>query len=175
MRCEDFRDELQLGRAPGAELEAHARSCDACGKLLAEQRALNDLLALDEPHQAGPGFDTRFFARLRDERDGLDSKRRRSSMRVWLWALIPAVAGIAILLGRQQRAASNHGAPAQWRAPSFFVDVAEQPEDLELLEDLELVEDLEVVQHLDALEDFEILADVDPNELDRIASEGGTP
>ena len=171
MRCEDVRDELLLGGAPSAQLDAHARECAACGELQQAQRALNAALALDEPHRPGPGFDTRFFARLDAERTAHQKKRRLFSLRMWLWALVPAAAGVAVLVMRAREPVT----PPEAHAPAILVDVAEEPDDLALLQDLELVEDLDVVQQLDALEDFDILADIEPAELDRIAAEEGTP
>src|SRR5688500_11413632 len=99
MRCDEAQTELLAGQAPSAspELAAHVRGCASCQALAGEQSALDAVLALDEAHRPGPGFDTRFFARLDGERSAGKKKRALFSMRMWLWALVPVAAGVALL------------------------------------------------------------------------------
>jgi hypothetical protein len=169
MRCDEAQSELLLGQAPhaGAELEAHVQSCASCRAVVEQQRGLNVALSLDEPHRPAPGFDTRFFARLADERAAAREKRTRLSLRMWLWALVPAAAGVALLLARPDR---DDAAPPEAQAPAALL---EEPEDFALImdEDPALLEDLEIVQKLEDLEDLDLLEGVDHAELDRLAAE----
>jgi hypothetical protein len=70
MRCDEAQQELLAGRTAGMDgaLERHVRDCAECGTIASRQRALDAVLALDRPYPPGPGFDTRFFARLRSAR-----------------------------------------------------------------------------------------------------------
>lgn len=173
MRCEDAQSELLAGRAQSssAELEAHVQGCDACRSLAERQSALNAVLALDEPHQPGLGFDTRFFARLDEERGAARTKRRLFSLRMWLWALVPAAAGVALLVSRPGHPTGEAAHPPEAATPALLEN-GDEPEDLELvMEDPELLEELDVVQRLDDLEDLDLLEGVDPAELDRLATE----
>jgi len=178
MRCDDARQELLAGRAAGSsdELDQHVRECAGCAAVASDQRALDALLAHDQPHVAGPGFDTRFFARLEAERAAGTKKRALFSMRMWLWALVPVAAGVALLVGRPKRDDAPVAPIETQGAPMLMEALGEgDPDDLELASDLELLEDLEVVQRLDELEAFELLSDIDPAELDRLAAEEGAP
>jgi hypothetical protein len=132
------------------------------------------VLALDEAHTPGPGFDTRFFARLDGERSAAKKKRALFSMRMWLWALVPAAAGIALLVGRPSKS-TEAVVPPEVDAPPALIEAIAEPDDLALLEDLELIEDLEVVQQLEQLEDLDLLEGIDPAELERLAAEEATP
>lgn len=169
MRCDQAQSELLLGRAPSAsaELEAHVQSCASCRAVVEQQSALNAVLSLDEPHRPGPGFDTRFFARLAGERAVAQKKRTLFSLRMWLWALVPAAAGAALLLARPE---PEQAVPAEAHAPAALL---EEPDDFALVmdEDPALLEELEVVQQLEDLEDLELLEGVDQAELDRLAAE----
>lgn len=173
MRCDDAQSELLAGRAPGAsaELAEHVRECTSCRALAGEQSTLNALLALDEPHAPGPGFDTRFFARLDGERSAAKKKRALFSVRMWLWALVPAAAGVALLVSRPSWKSTEAPAPPEAAAPSALIEAVAEPGDLALLEDLELIQDLEVVQQLEQLEDLDLLEGIDPAELERLAAE----
>ena len=178
MRCDQAQRELLAGRAcrPGDELEQHVRECEACNAIAGEQRALDGLLALDQPPVPGPGFDTRFFARLGDERASSKKKRALFSVRMWLWALVPVAAGAALLVGKPKRE-DPPAAPPEAHAPPALIEALDEgePEDLALATDLELIEDLAIVQRLEELEDYELLGDVDPTELDRLAAEEASP
>jgi len=176
MRCDQAQSELRAGQAPSAspEFDAHVRGCASCQALAGEQNALNAVLALDEAHTPGPGFDTRFFARLDGERSAAKKKRALFSMRMWLWALVPAAAGIALLVGRPSQS-TEAIVPPEAHAPPALIEAIAEPDDLALLEDLELIEDLEVVQQLEQLEDLDLLEGIDPAELERLAADEATP
>jgi hypothetical protein len=174
MRCDEAQSELLLGRAPGAStaLATHVEGCERCRALAEQHNALNAVLALDEPHRPGPGFDTRFFARLAGEREATRRRRRLFSLRMGLWALIPAAAGVALLVARTGREPSEQAVPPEAQAPAALIEaIAEGDLALVMDEDPALLEDLAVLQQLDELEDLELLDGVDPAELDRIAAE----
>jgi len=173
MRCDDAQSELLAGRAPdtSAALAAHVRECASCQALAGEHSALNAVLALDEPHAPGPGFDTRFFARLDGERSAAKKKRALFSVRMWLWALVPAAAGVALLVSRPGSRGNDAATPPEAAAPAALIEAVAEPEDLALLEDLELIQDLEVVQQLEQLEDLDLLEGIDGAEIERLAAE----
>jgi hypothetical protein len=177
MRCDEAQRELLGGGEAGSndELDRHVRECAECSAIAGEQRALDTLLALDQPHQPGPGFDTRFFARLDDERTASKNKRALFSVRMWLWALVPVAAGVALLM--LPKADKPPAAPPEAHAPPALMEALGEAEadDLELASEIELLEDIDVVQRLEELEDFELLGEIDPAELDRLAAEEATP
>jgi hypothetical protein len=178
MRCDEAQRELLAGRAAVSsdELDRHVRECAECSALAGEERALDTLLALDQPHRPGPGFDTRFFARLDDERTANEKKRALFSMRMWLWALVPVAAGVALLIVPKVDKPPA-AAPPEAHAPPALMEALSgaEPDDLALASDLELLEDIDVVQRLEELEDFELLGDLDHAELDRLAAEEAAP
>jgi hypothetical protein len=154
MRC-DHAERVLLGgpSTPGPEVAAHVAACERCAALHARRLRLDALLDRHEDPAVGPGFDTRFFARLETERA---SERRRRWFR-WSWALVPAAAAVAL---------------ATFQAPSPESTVKEVPADeLPLVMDLPLVEDLDLVEKLDEVEAFDVLGKVDDAELDAILAE----
>lgn len=173
MRCDDAQSELLAGRTPEAsgELAAHVRECASCQALAGEQSALSAALALDQPHSPGPGFDTRFFARLDGERSVAKKKRALFSVRMWLWALVPAAAGVALLVSRPGSKSTDTTTPPEAAAPAALFEAMADPDDLALLEDLDLIQELDVVQQLDQLEDLDLLEGIEPAELDQLAAE----
>lgn len=165
MLCEETQERLAQRRVSGASdavLDAHLKQCARCEQRAASEAALDRLLLLDSPHTPGPGFDTRFFARLDAER----GKQRRG--RVWGmhwagWALVPIAAGVALVLMRAQ--------PQKPATQDELLAAELEPDDVDLVLELELVEDLPVIQQLDELEAFELLEAVDQAELDKLAAE----
>lgn len=146
--------------APVLEARAHVGSCAECQAHLARSESLDRVLALDDTTPPGPGFDTRFFARLDEER----TARKRRGLWRWAWALVPVgvAAGLALM-----RAPA---APPPDRDPTM--PLADLPQgDIALMMELELVEELEVVERLDELEAFELFEDVDDATLDAIMQE----
>lgn len=153
MRCEDARREL-LGAPPApdrAALAAHLSSCESCAALQAQRFSLDALLDRHEPPTPRPGFDTRFFARLEEER----KRTARSRWLRWSWALVPAAAAAAL--------ATFHAPPAA--EPEL------PPEELGLVMDLPLVEELPLLQQLDEVEAFEALGELDDAELEQVLAE----
>jgi hypothetical protein len=162
MRCEELREALLQARygatAEHAEQAAHLASCGACQQFARAQAKLDNVLARSENMSAGPGFDTRFFARLEAEKSsGVHARKAARSRRSWLWwSLVPtltAAAATALIL---------------WRRPDPH---AVPQEDLALATDLELVQELPVVEHLDEAETFEVLAEVDVAELAKLTQD----
>jgi hypothetical protein len=174
MRCDEAQSELKLGGVTGvsAEVNSHVRGCEQCRALMEQHGALNALLALDQPHRPRPGFDTRFFARLKGEHEAARKKRGLWALKMWLWALVPAAAGVALLVARTGREPSEQAVPPEAQAPAALIEaIAEGDLALVMDEDPALLEDLAVLQRLDELEDLELLDGVDQAELDRIAAE----
>src|SRR3954462_12009304 len=99
MHCERARELLSAagyaadGEMP--ELRAHLAECAACRAVQADHAALDRVLALDEPAVPRSGFDTRFFARLEQEKA---SQQRGRSRRRFIWALLPVGAAAAAAL-----------------------------------------------------------------------------
>ena len=155
MRCEEAQQALSDARYDGgklaADVRAHVTGCSACAQAERAQRALERVLASAEPAVVGPGFDTRFFAKLEHER--MRARRKR-----WIAigaALVPIAAAAALML---------------MRAPEPKI-AAVPVDDVELALDLELVEDIAVVEHLDEIEAYEELGELDPAELERALKE----
>lgn len=144
-------DAERYGDSTGAELAEHLAQCPACGHRRELAARLDGVMALDQNAAPRPGFDTRLFARLDEE------KRRQARRKVWrwAWALLPVAAGLALAVVRF----------APERPPPL------PPEDLSLAMELELVEELDVLQQLDEVEAYDVLADVDEKELDAIIDE----
>lgn len=157
MQCKDalqaVLDAKYEGREPpGEALEALKRA--ECRELLERSQKLDALLALDEAHEPGPGFDTRFFARLDEEK----SRARRPSLPALLGTLTVGAAAAAVLV-----ATSTTTAPTLPTEPVT--------DEVAMMRDLELLEELEVVEKLDEVETFELLAAVDAETLDRLIEE----
>jgi hypothetical protein len=172
VQCENARERLSIASeraSPGPELLAHLSSCEACQKLRATEDALDRVLALDTVQEPGPGFDTRFFARLEAER----SQSRRKRSRFFAMALLPAAAALAAGVLWLRPGSPTGLAPAKLptealaNVPEAFAD----EDELGLLRDLELIEELEIVARLDDLEAFELLEQLEPEQLEQIASE----
>lgn len=166
MRCEDAREHLSAARY-GNELPEtvtqHLATCAECRAAQGAQRELDAWLGSDEPATPRPGFDTRFFARLGEERT---RTRRRRWARLG-FALLPVAAAIALVALRRSEPLAD--APDQVPAPDRAEPIpGVAHEDLDLAVDLELLEELEVVEHMEELETFDELAGVDEHELEAL-------
>jgi hypothetical protein len=112
--------------------------------------------------------------RLDEERAASTKKRALFSMRMWLWALVPVAAGVALLV--VPKASQPPAAPPEAHAPALMEALGEaEADDLALASELELLADIEIVQRLQELEDFELLGDLDPAELDRLLAAEAAP
>src|SRR5262245_17858708 len=115
MRCERARELLGEARYArhdaDAELHAHVAECAACRALQADHAALDRVLALDQPAVPRPGFDTRFFARLEQEKATL---QRGSARRRFVWAVLPlcAAGAVALVLALRPPQASKPALPS---------------------------------------------------------------
>jgi predicted anti-sigma-YlaC factor YlaD len=161
MRCEQARQALADARYEGErspELHAHVAECPACAALEKREATLDRWLALSEPSSAGPGFDTRFFARLAADK----ARARRRRLARFAWPLLPLAAAAAFMFLR---------APARLHAPLGPTAEVPPPADLGLAMELDLVEQMDVVGKLDEIEAYEVLSQVDDHELERIAQE----
>ncbi|MEL6547073.1 MAG: hypothetical protein AAFQ82_20775 [Myxococcota bacterium] len=154
MQCKDALQAVLDARYEGREPPPEAMKVlqqPECRELLERARKLDDVLGLDEPHEPGPGFDTRFFAKLEEQ------KRSRSKRFLpWVGALAVGAAAATIFV----------------LAPPK-VDEPADPNGAELamMRDLELLEEIEVVEKLEEVEAFELLAALDPDTLDRLIEE----
>jgi hypothetical protein len=155
MHCDQARTALLDARYASersTDLDAHLVSCVACSALAAREKALDATLARLPAGAVQPDFDTRFFARLTQEK--ARGKRRR--YRQLAWTLLPLAAGTLLAL---RPWAAEHSLP---KRPNVEVG---------LVAELEMVRDLDVVSRLDELEAYDLLRDVDDSELARIAQE----
>jgi predicted anti-sigma-YlaC factor YlaD len=147
MQCDEARASLVASRYGGevvsAEAAAHLESCASCRAFAEQEATLDAALATETNEPPGPGFDTRFFARLRAQ------KERKRWWGLGLGALATATAAILVL-----------ALPAT-RGPAMG-------EDLELAMNLDMVEELELVARLDDVEAFEVLAALTPEEMDAV-------
>jgi hypothetical protein len=160
MQCEAVRETWLTTRyaqqAPDAGVDEHLASCAQCAAFVDAQRELDGLLRRAEPTEAvhvGLGFDTRFFARLEDERRKA-AQRRRVRVLAWLAPLATAAAFCVVLLQR-----GSHEPPPM------------AAEDLALARDLELVENLPMLRQLDEIEAYPTLSHVSERELDALIEE----
>lgn len=157
MRCEEVRNVLatepEQERSP--ETRQHLDDCDPCRSFGNSSRVLDDLLAADADQPPRPGFDTRFFARLEEQKAAAE---KRPSW--WRWSVV-GLAGAAAAAGLV--VALNAG-------PTTAIE-----RDLQLAMDLELIEELELLKQLEEVEALEVLAQVDLAELENLAGEKGTP
>ena len=131
-------------RGPAAldpDVRAHLSSCAECRAGAAQEEALDRVLGADPNVEPRPGFDTRFFARL-------EQQRARKRVR-WLFAGLglPALAAAAALLLTHRGATQD---------------------DLELAMNLDLVEDMEMLRRLDEVEAFAELQDVDVGDIEAV-------
>lgn len=155
MRCEDALKEVVEARYEGREppkeaVEALARA--ECREVLEKSERLDALMKLSERHEPGPGFDTRFFAKLEEE------KHRKSSP--WLAPLVGTLAvGVAA-------AVAVIVLPGEMPVTSSSGDT-----ELAMIRELDLLEQLEVVEQLDEVETYDLLAAVDMDTLDSLIDE----
>lgn len=149
MRCEDARRQVQDAwdsREALSELaRAHLATCAACRTFAAELEALGAVWAADPTEEPGPGFDTRFFARLAE----LKARPRRAAWHRWGWLA-------ATLTG---------GAVATMLVLTLLGPSTPPIEDVELAMNLELIEELAVLSHLEEVEAFEVLAQLADDDL----------
>jgi hypothetical protein len=154
MRCHDVQEAVIAARYDGleasAEVRAHVASCASCSAFAAESAAVEGLLASDSDEPARPGFDTRFFARLADE------KAKRQT-KVWRWPRLAFVSFGTALAALLVVVVVSRSEPREDAAGAT---------DLELAMNLEMIEELDVVAKLDEVEAFEAMAQADAAELD---------
>ena len=157
MRCDDASAQLALAaQDESVELQQHLTECEACRGQRQREADLNRVLAPLEPVMPRPGFDTRFFARLKGE----PRRARRARYLPALWALLPLTAAAALFLLRPHPHTQPSSAPA-----------AAHPDQLALSRDLELVQNLDVLRSFDEVQDFQVLEQLDDSELARVAEE----
>ncbi len=157
MQCKEalqaILDAQYEGREPPAEaVEALKR--EDCRALLERSRKLDALLALNDAHEPGPGFDTRFFAKLEEHKQG----KRHPFLPALFGTLTVGAATAAVL------AVTVTSSPPSV-APEHSVD------EIAMIRDLELLEEYEVVEKLDEVETFELLAAVNAETFDRLIDE----
>lgn len=189
MRCEEAQPLwLQAHAAEasrGEALEEHMAHCVDCTAFAAAQVQLDGLLALDEDQPPRPGFDTRFFALLEDEKRAAHAPSGVAAVLQWLLPGLAVAAAVALLVTGQPavETASTSVPTAQDASRVEAAEVAmgalleaseEAVEDLAVAQDLELLKELPVLEQLDELEAYEVLAQLDLSELDALLEEGRT-
>src|SRR5215475_10500 len=90
--CADIRElmpDLAAGLGePGSEVKTHLQSCAACTAKLEDFRRTMALLDEWKAPEPSPYFDTRFQAKLREEKE-----KAKQSAGFWAWLRRPALAG----------------------------------------------------------------------------------
>lgn len=152
MKCAELKElmpELAMSSIePTAEMQAHLKSCSTCAQQLAEFRQTMALLDEWRAPEPTPYFDTRFAARLREEKAGEQS-------RGWLaWLPRPVLAAVAtvvvalavgLYVGK-----ARYGNPDNAIAP-VPAAVGSAVSDLEALDkDSDLYADFDVLDELDS-------------------------
>ncbi|MEM6533901.1 MAG: hypothetical protein AAF654_14870 [Myxococcota bacterium] len=155
MQCEDALKLVVEARYEGREPPQEALDVLAgseCQELLEKSHRLDALLSLNEAHSPGPGFDTRFFAMLKEEK----ARRERRWIAPILGTLtVGSAVALALVLAP--------GAPAP--------TTESEPSEIAILQELDLLEELDVVEQLDEVETFEFLAALDSDTLDTFINE----
>jgi anti-sigma factor RsiW len=154
MKCNELKEmmpDLALGSLePSAKVEAHLKSCTTCELYLAEMRQTMALLDEWEAPEPTPYFDTRFEARLREE------KATERSRGWWVWLRHPAMAAVATVLvaasvGLYVMKGRQDGIVDQAFKPPVPAAVGSAVGDLETLDkDNELYADFDVLDELDS-------------------------
>ncbi len=180
MSCEvktQLHELLVLGEPIPAEYEAHVQDCATCLELQSASATLNSLLALDEEQQPRPGFDTAFFARLKDVQNAPVTSPI-VALRRWLWPAVlgcMTVAGMLLfwgggLVGNHSAGDLEHQIASA--SPTRFEGLNLPPsEDFEMLAELDVLQEYEVLERLEEIEEFELLAEVDLEELEAMLKE----
>lgn len=196
MSCESIRVAVVDARYTQQRLSddaaAHLQTCAAC-RAFAEQDALLDsVLSIDTPAVARPGFDTRMFARLAEERRAAQAPLREGlfGMRFLRWwmpvsagAALAAVGGL-LWMTRDQVSQPSKDVVVIVPTPARVAEtVASEPsapvapitdDELAIVADLELLEELEafhVVEDSTSLEALSAVAELDPAVLDALMNE----
>ncbi len=151
MQCNEFRDhllDLAIGAAISADVQEHARSCQACAsEVTSLQRTMSLLDEWQAPQDTSPYFMTRLRARIREEAE-------RAPTAGWLsWFRKPALAlSTAILLvasisllspspTEQHRSTDGMGIKARVSSP--VNDLTYLDDNKDLLANFELLDDAE--------------------------------
>lgn len=155
MRCHDAQEALTAARyegvEPSAETAAHLAGCAACAAFAKESAELDGVLAADVEVELRPGFDTRFRARLEEQ-------KARGRRRVAGWPRLTALA-----FGTALTAALAVFVVAERRP---HVTPEPTPTDLAIAMNLELLEDMDVVARLDEVEVLDLMNHAGPDALD---------
>jgi len=123
-----------------------------------EFEALNSLLEFSEDEPPRPGFDTRFYAQLKDVQQTPEPEEANWLERL-VWLLLPIGALVVVAM-------TISSSTDVFEAISSSRDMGLAME-LELLEDYEIVRDLqEVEQDLDEVEHFEFIAQLNLGDLE---------
>jgi anti-sigma factor RsiW len=157
MKCNDVRElmpDMALGLAEAsAEAGEHLHSCSECAAKLDEMRKTMALLDEWQAPEVSPYFDTRFQARLRDE------KAREAAPRGWLaWIRKPVLAAVATILfvagavwfrgdfGHQQQIAQTQDLYVQVQPGTAVGDLQALDNNHDMLSDFDVLDDLTLQQ-----------------------------
>ena len=148
-------DELLIDERYGGESSSTPDGVEAefYSEIKAEADVLDGMLAWSEDEPPRPGFDTRFYARLKDVQEEPEAEDTGWVERL-LWLLLPigALVMVAITLS----------------SSSDVFEAITTSRDMGLAMELELLENYDVVRDLEEVEHFELLAQLDMAEMDSL-------
>lgn len=156
MQCRRARKQLsneRYGSPLSAATREHVHACAACQAFRRQSEQLDQVLDLDSELQAPtPGFDTRFFARLKEEKARPARKLRGGLRWAFIGFAVAAAAAIALVV-----AIPMHSPERMSQAEVMLV------KHLDLLQ-----EDVEMLRRLEEVEAYELLAQLDPEEIEEL-------
>ena len=148
-------DELLIDERYGGESSSTPDGVDVelYSEIKAEADVLDGMLAWSEDEPPRPGFDTRFYAQLKDVQEEPEVEDAGWIERL-LWLLLPigALVMVAITLS----------------SSSDVFEAITTSRDMGLAMELELLENYDVVRDLEEVEHFELLAQLDMAEMDSL-------
>ena len=148
-------DELLIEERYGGEPSEPLEGADQEQYVQAKAEAdmLDGMLAWSDDEPPRPGFDTRFYARLKDVQEQPDVEDSSWIDRlIWLLVPIGALVLVAITLS----------------SGTDVFEAVTQSRDMGLAMELDLLENYDVVRDLEEVEHFEFLAQLDLSELDAL-------
>lgn len=177
MQCNKVREAISLARYEGQKIDPsiaqHMDRCAECRAFANADARLDELLRVDPPMAPGPGFDTRFFARLAEEKASRQGRATSTGhtfaqfARQWRWVLagISVASAAALILVTRQPLEQTLKVNELARLTA---------QDMGLLQNLELVQELDLVRRLDEVETFEVVAQLEIGEIERAGDQPET-
>ncbi len=132
----------ELSEKKARRLELHISSCPECRRLESNLRRIDTLILSQDGIEPSPGFDTRFWQKVRSDSSLMNPPEKRKKWFEILWRpapLVLAAAGLALALMVYL--------PATHRESQTL-----PPASVALVENLELYENYDMIEILDLLE-----------------------